>query len=624
MLKSLYSSVAIAALLALPAQAEESLKEVIVTVTRAPTPLIKTGQSVSVLDEATIVEKQTLSVADLLVTTPSLAVAQSGGLGTSATARIRGAESDQTLYILDGIRLSDPSQVGGGSNLGLITTGDLSRIEVVRGPLSTLWGSRALGGVVNLSSKAPSKALEADVAIEGLEAYGAARAGIGGTTGGLSWRVFAARLKDDDVSAYKFGEETDSFSQNTLRLSLDYRFNDAHALKFRALNRRSHNDYDGYPAPDYMFGDTDDYGNTTEGVYGLGYEFTGYGGAFTSTLSLSQAKTERHDYDGTDFETVAATGTVDTLDYSGTMRLSDTTRLVFGASHERSEMDYSSYGGPVLSKAATINSVFVQGTHDFSDAFNVTGSVRFDDHDAYGGQTIAHLSARYALTPALNLRGSVGQGFKAPSLYQLYSEYGNTELEPEKAVSTEVGLDYYFQSRNARASVTIFGRETENQIDFASCFGSSHPLCPTRPFGYYDNIAETTGRGIELEFSGELTQSAQIRAQYSHVVSENALTDADLPRRPRHMASVEVTQKVGPDLTLGLGVRHASEAFDSAFATEPMAAYSLIEARASYRISNTVTVYGRVENLSDEDYETVAGYGTPGRRLWLGLRADLF
>ncbi|ESQ79819.1 hypothetical protein AEYBE204_08210 [Asticcacaulis sp. YBE204] len=624
LLKSLLTGVSLAALLASPVLADdtENPKDIIITATRAPTPVIKSGVSVDVLDAETIRNKQSLSVVDLIATTPSATISQNGGLGTVATLRVRGAEGDHTLYILDGIRLADPTQIGGGLNAGLLTTGDISRIEVVRGPLSTLWGSRALGATVNLTTVQATDSLSGDVSVEGGDAYGAIRAGIGGTYDKLSWRVFAAYLGDDNVSAYKYGSETDKFTQNHLRVTLDYKISDAHSLKFRAAKTRSHNDYDGFAPPTYAFGDTKDYGNTNEGLYSLGYQYKGE--TVTHAVSVSRTDTERHDYDGTNFETLNGEGKVTTFDYTGTAKLSDATRFVFGATHEKAEIDYSSFGGPVLSRDATLDSAFVQISHDFTEAFNVTGSVRYDDHSRFGGQTIGHLSASFRASDNLVLRGSVGQGFKAPSLYQLYSEYGNTNLKAEKADSAEIGLDYFLPAQNARLSLTAFARKTENQIDFASCFGSTHPLCPTRPFGFYDNIAQTKAEGVELEYVGDLTASTHLRANYSHVTSKNDLTGAKLPRRPRDLANIDVTQDITPAITLSLGLRYAGKTTESAFSTRQLESYTLADLRGSWTINERVTVFGRVENLIDEDYETAADYGTPGRRLWVGVRANFF
>lgn len=615
-MKSLLSGISVAALLASPAFAEEAPTDIVVTATRAPTAIIKTGQSLSVLDAADIREKQALSLPDILVTTPSVTLSQNGGTGTAATLRVRGAEGDHTLYVLDGIRLSDPTQIGGGLNAGLLLTGDIDRIEIVRGPLSTLWGSRAIGATVSLTTRQATRPFEADAALEGAEDAASVRAGIGGKADKLNWRLFAAHLNDSHLSAYKDGSETDKFEQNHLRLSLDYAVNDAHTLKLRAARTRSHNDYDGY-LPDYSFGDTKDYGNTLESLYSLAYQYSGE--AVTGTLSLSQTDSERHDYDSTDYETLNGKGKVTTLDYTGTYRLSDTLRLVYGATAERSEIDYSSYGGPLLSRDADLNSVFVQGAFDLTPAFTLTASVRYDDHSRFGGQTIGHLSMSYR-TGNLVFRGSVGQGFKAPSLYQLYSDYGNDALKAEKADNGEIGLDW-FATPEHRLSLTAFTRKTENQIDFASCFGSMHPLCATRPYGFYDNIAETEAKGIEADYEGRLTASTVLRANYSHIDAKDSLTGAKLPRRPRDLANIDLVQTLTPALTVGLGVRYAGATTESAYSSYRLKAYTVADLRADWAVTDRVSLYGRIENLTDTDYETAAQYSTPTRRLWLGVRA---
>ncbi|MEM9965076.1 MAG: TonB-dependent receptor [Asticcacaulis sp.] len=598
-------------------QAENPKETIIVTATRAPTPILKTGQSVAVLDAATIENKQALNVAELLALTPSATIAQNGGLGTVATTRIRGAESDHTIYVLDGIRLADPTQIGGNINAGLLIAGDIERIEVVRGPFATLWGSGAVGGVVSLSSKSVTRPLEGRFSLEGLEDYGAVRLSLGGKQDKLTWRLAAGRTKESDLSALKSGTEIDTFSQNQYRLGLGYAISDALAVTLSALRTRSHSDYDN-------FGDTGDYGNVLESIYSLGYRFTGAN--MTHALSLSQVDSERHDYSGTDVENLNGKGKVRTFDYTGTAHLSDVTRLVFGASHEQSEATYQAYGGPVMDKDVSIDSLFVQASHDFTDAFNLTASLRYADHETFGDHTIGHVSASYLVTDNLVLRASFGQGFNAPSLYQLYSDTGNPDLAPEKAESGEIGVDYYLTARRARLSLTAFKRETKNHFTYINCYEAPIALCDDRGEwgGYYLNRARTEAEGLELEFEGDLTANTRLRANYSHVIAKDAVMDIDLPRRPRHLGNIDITHTVTPDFNIGLGLRYAGSTRDSDFSTTRLKPYGVLDLRAAYKIRERITVYGRVENLGDADYETAGGYSVPGRRLWLGLRADLF
>lgn len=615
----LLRSVCVACLItAAPVLADENPKDLIViTAARAPTPILKTGQSVAVLDAETIENKQSLNLGELLALTPSVTISQNGGLGTVATTRIRGAESDHTLYVLDGVRLADPTQIGGNTNAGLLLAGDIERMEVVRGPFSTLWGSGAIGGVVSLTSRSVTRPLEGRISVEGLDDYGAARLSLGGRQDKLDWRISLGRTKEADLSALKSGSEIDTFSQNHYRIGLGYRFDDRQSVSFSALRTRSHTDYDN-------FGDTGDYGNALQSIYSLGYRFKGE--RLSHQVSLSQADSERHDYSGTDSETLNGDGTVRTLDYVGALEAGANTRLVFGASHEQAEATYQAYGGPVMDKDVTTNSLFVQASHDFTEAFNLTGSLRHADHETFGGHTLGHVSAAYLITPDLVLRASFGQGFNAPSLYQLYSDSGQPLLQPEEAESGEIGVDYYLPARRARFSVTAFTRDTKNQIAYVNCYEAYIALCDDRGAwgGYYANRARSEAEGFELEFEGDLTPQTRLRANYSHVIAKDATTDIDLPRRPRHLGNIDITHDFTPDFNVGLGLRYAGSTRDSDFSTRVLKPYGLVDLRASYRVRERFTVYGRIENLGDKDYETAGGYSVAGRRLWLGVRADLF
>jgi vitamin B12 transporter len=628
MKKIIFSSTALLAFVPFTVYAEtpkteDPQSEIVVTALRASTPLIKTGQSIDILDAKLISEKQTPSLAALLTLTPSLAISQNGGLGTSASARIRGAESDQTLYILDGIRLSDPSQVGGGNNLGLMTCTDLSRIEVVRGPLSTLWGSRAIGGVVNLISRKPTKPLEANLTLQGLDDYHSFNLGLGGKLDKLSYRLSASNVRDNGVSAFKGGSETDEFKQNSLRLSTDYTLNEAHKLTLQASKTRSLNAYDGFAPPTFAFGDTGDYGRTDEQHLALGYRFSGPEDAITAALSLSRTMVDRNDFSGSGFQTVDARGVVDMVDFIGTAKLTQRLKSVFGLSHERSDIKFSSFGGPILKRQADLASGFVQLSFDPYEALNLTGSLRYDDHSTFGGQTLGHISTSYSVSDSLRLRASIGQGFKVPSLFQLYSEFGNEALKPETALSTEVGFDIYMPSQKSVFGVTLFERETKNQIDFQSCFRSTDPRCVSRPRGFYNNIIRTRALGYELDYKLNLGDKTKVRANYSRLSAKNDITKADLPRRPKVLANIDVTHDVTEALTLGIGVRYSGSTTDSSFSSARLKAYGLVDLRASYKVSQSLSLFGRLENATDIDYETAKGYGTAGQRLWLGIRASL-
>lgn len=608
------------ALLALPgfAQADEAPTEVIVSITRETLPVSKIGQSVDVLTDADITSYQSLFVADLLTRTNDLSLARNGGPGSATTASIRGAGADHTLYILDGVRLNDPSQVGGGTNLGLVSTDDASRIEVLRGPLSTLWGSGAMGGVVSITSRTPTRPLEGDLRVEGFDEYGSARAGIGGKMGGLTWRLSGSTYNDRGVSAFAGGTEKDGFTQTTLNGKLRYDINNALSLQAFSTTSHSRTDFDGYnPQPPYDFTDTGDFGknDTTLSVIALTHRLT----KGEQVLSVSVTDNDSNNYNPDHTPNFIANGHIEAADYHISYRLSDATRLLGGLSYERDTMRvaYPASWDPnpvPLRAASTLASVYGQVTHDFGP-LDVALSARHDDASSFGANDIAQVTVNAPIGEHLRFHASVGQGVKVPSLYQLYSDYGTVSLIEEKSITLDGGVDYGFDG--GLFSVSLFTRSVRDQIDFV------YDGCRSdQPYGCYGNIGRTETRGVELELSKDLTDSLHLRGNYSFLHARDG-NGGLLPRRPDQMGSIDLTWTATDKLNLGLGLRHVGEGLDTAF-TGMLKAYDLADLRADYALNDALSLYGRIENAGDTRYQTAGGYGQTGRRLWIGLQARLF
>ena len=609
------------ALLAMPvfAHAQETAPtEIIVTVTREALPVSKVGQSVDVLTDTDIRAYQSLFVADLLTHTTDLSIARNGGPGSATTASIRGAGADHTLYMLDGVRLNDPSQVGGGTNLGLVSTDDTARIEVLRGPLSTLWGSGAMGGVVSLTSRTPTDTLEGDVRAEGFDEYGSARAGIGGKLGGLTWRLSGSTYNDRGVSAFAGGTEKDGFTQTTLNGKLRYDFNEALSLQAFSTTSHSRTDFDGYnPVSPYNFMDTGDFSkaDTTLSAVGLTHHFT----QGEQVLSVSVTDNDNDNYNPDHTPNFVANGHIEAADYHISYRLSDTTRLLGGLSYERDTMrvayPWALDPNPVPLKAAsTLASVYGQVTHDFGP-LDIALSARHDDASSFGANDIAQITVNAPFGDHLRVHASAGQGVKVPSLYQLYSDYGTASLTEERSVTLDGGVDYGFEG--GLLSVSLFTRSVRGQIDFV------YSGCrDDQVYGCYGNTARAEARGVELELSKDLTDSLHLRGNYTFLHARDG--DGNLlPRRPDQMGSLDLTWTAADKLNLGLGLRHVGEALDTAY-TGMLKAYDLADLRADYMLNDRLSLYGRVENAGDTRYQTAGDYGQTRRRVWLGIHAKLF
>ncbi|EGF93400.1 vitamin B12 transporter btuB [Asticcacaulis biprosthecium C19] len=607
------------ALAALASATHAVTTEVIITVTRQPLPVSKVGQAVAVLDDKDIETYQSVYLADLMTHTPSLTLTRNGGPGSAASASIRGAGADHTLYLLDGIRLNDPSQVGGGTNLGLVATDDAARIEVLRGPLSTLWGSGALGGVISITSRESQAPLEATVAVEGYDDYGSVRAAVGGKTGRLTWRLFGNAVTDDGISTFAGGSEADAFTQTNLAAKGSLAVTDNVTVRAFSTYSRSRNDYDGYPAPLYAFADTDEFGRTATRLSAVALEHRFAKGE--QVLSLSESQANRHDYfnDGSQF---IARGGIQSADYHLLYRLSDATRLLGGVAYERDTMRIASPASwdpnpTPLSVSVTTSSVYGQITQNVGPA-TIAVSARHDDSSSFGALDIVQASVAAPVGP-FRLHASAGTGIKAPSLYQLYSDYGHAGLVPENGVTIDAGADYI--TANGRIGITVFTRTVRDLIAF------QYDNCtPTQVYGCYGSIDRSRASGVEL--TGAYGIGAwTIRGDYSFLNTRNE--SANLPGKalahaPEQSGGVDIDYRATERLSLGVGLRHVGDSFDNAANTRLLKAYDLVDLRASYTVNDRLRLYGRIENAGDSRYETASFYGQPGRRVWLGVNARVF
>jgi vitamin B12 transporter len=262
-----------------------------------------------------------------------------------------------------------------------------------------------------------------------------------------------------------------------------------------------------------------------------------------------------------------------------------------------------------------------------ADGLALQAGVRHDDHSRFGGATSFAASGSWAVAEPLRLRGSWGQGFKAPTLFQLFSDFGNEALEPERATGWDAGADLALPM-GLRASATWFRRVTRDQIDFVSCFGETRPICDGRPFGTYDNVARTEARGLELGLGMAPVAGLTVQANYSWIDARNRTEGSAnagnvLARRPADSLALVADHAAPGGWSVGATVALVSDSFDNAANTRRIPGHVTADIRGSVALTDRIALYGRVTNLFDATYETVSFYGQPGRQAFVGLRARL-
>nr|MBA3897595.1 TonB-dependent receptor [Sphingomonadaceae bacterium] len=321
---------AAAALALLPVPAFAADDTIVVTAIGAPQDERRTGQSITVLDQAAIEQRQLQTVSDLLSTTPGVTVSRNGGPGQPTAVRIRGAEDAQTLVLIDGVRVNDPSAPAAAFDFGNLLTGNIERIEVLRGPNSVPWGSQAIGGVVNIVTASPPGDLSGSVRGEyGYKNSAQIVGEAGDRVGAVAATIGGGYFRDDGVSAFKGGSERDGYRQYAADARVEVTLSDVFNVDLRGYYAHSRVDFDGFPPPFFVFADTADSATTQQivGYAALNAAFGNFRDRIAFTIN---------DVNRDSSASFAARGRVERIEYQGDARIAEGVRAVFGIEHEHS------------------------------------------------------------------------------------------------------------------------------------------------------------------------------------------------------------------------------------------------------------------------------------------------
>jgi vitamin B12 transporter len=611
---------------------KDQVDVVVVTANRTPQPIGRIGQSVSVIDSAELARRQTQNIADVLRTVPGVSITRNGGIGTTTSVFIRGADSDQTVALIDGVKLNDPSSPGGGFNFGNLLTGNIERIEVLRGPSSVLWGSQAIGGVINMITRPPTEAISVYLRGEnGFRNTGQVVGNLSGKAGPLSVSAGAGWFRTDGISSFseaRGGTEKDGYENFGANANLNLALSDWLSLDARGWYSDGRVNIDGFPPPTFAFGDLDEESRTRELVGYTGVNAALLDGRLRNRLGFAYTDTRRRNISlqGAPTETFAGNGRNERFEYQGVFDLSDGWQATAGLERETSRFTSSSFGGAPSTGRARIDSVYGQLVATPLTGLTLTGGLRHDDHNRFGGATT--FGASGVFTPGQSgtiFRASYAEGFKAPSLFQLQSDFGNQLLRPERSKGWDGGVTQKLLGGTLEVTATYFRRDSNDLIIFISCPLPRTGICANRPSGTYDNVSRARADGIELGLSLRPVAALRVQANYTYTNATNrspgnANFGRQLVRRPQHSMTALIDYRWPFGLETGATLTHVGASFDNASNSRKVEGYVLAELRASYPVTERIDFYGRIENLFDEQYETIFRFGTPGRAAYAGVR----
>jgi len=600
--------------------------EIIVTATRLATRRREVASSVTVITAAQMERKGVRTVAQALRDVPGLDVTQNGPTGGVTGVSLRGAKTDQTKVLIDGVCVNDPIAPTGGYNFANLLTEDIERIEVVRGPQSVLYGSDAIGGVINIILKRGKGKLNGYAKAWGgsYHTYGETVAG-GGSRGWLDYYASITRLDTRGFSAAAFGNgnhEPDGFGSTSYMAKVGITPSEHFETTMLVKGHASRIEVDdgGGPGQD----DKNRFGKDRSLLIKIQPKLTLLDGRWEQRFAFSHVRNRRTDHDG-------PTGDRAQSDYNGErtkfewqhdLRLHKTNLLTVGVETEEDAGSstyfsdaFGAYHDHFSRMSMRTSGVYVQDKINIAETFFTTAGVRLDEHDEFGQ------AVTWRVAPALwikrtqtKLKGAIGTGFKAPSVYQLFAPlYGNLSLQPEKSLGWEVGFEQYFCKKSVGWEVVYFENNFTNLIDFSA--------------GKYNNVGQAFTQGVETTAKWQPCKAFELSANYTYLRSLDKQTGEDLIRRPRHKFSVDVSVSPTEKLRLSAGVGFVGGrndlVFDPAtFATRRvrLAKYATWRFGAEYDLCKNVTVFGNVENAFNEQYENVSGYGTPGMAVYAGAK----
>ena len=600
------------------------LSPVVVSATRTPTPEDEIASSVTVITADDIDAKQLRTLPDALNDVPGLNVVQTGGPGGQTSVFMRGTNSNHTKILVDGIDVSDPSTPNGTFDLSNLLLSDVERIEVLRGPQSGLYGSDAIGGVISITTKSGQGPLKLTGSLEG-GSFGTVNetAGASGSIDRYSYSFDVSHFHSDDTPVTPLallppGQKLngDSYDNTTLSTKLGAKITDNFDVGLVGRYTETTYNFTGdnfnvFPSVPAVAQSEED----TRQIYTRGFvHLSLLDGRLDQTFGVAYTE-NRTDNLSPGSANDNTLGDRVKLDYLGTYKVIEGETVSFGAEHYTDEIENSP-----ISADTTTNAVFVQLQSSIGDRFFNNASLRYDSNDRFGGKTTYRVAPEFVVTETgTTLKVSVGTGFKAPSLEDLFVSvpafdfFANPNLKPETSLGWDAGFEQSFLEKRVQFGATYFHNDIDNLID-TNAAGTTEI-----------NIDKATTYGVESFIAVKPIKSITLRADYTYTVAKDDLTDEELLRRPKHKASLNGTWQVTDDWSLSSTLLYVSPWIDvnrSGSETGLHAnGYTTVNFNTSYDLNEHWSLFGRIDNLLDRQYQDPLGFQHPGIGGFGGVRA---
>ena len=583
-----------------PVIAEELivLDEITVTAGYTDTGISETGSSVSVLDQQEL-QYSSSGIVQAFENVAGVSMDTTGGLGALATISVRGLKQQYIGVRFNGMDITDPSGTQLTYDFGALTSMGLGQVEFVKGSQSAVFGSEAVGGVINLKTLSSNEegsrgqfmveagsneTYSSSLSYERVDQKGSAAVSISrAETAGFSARkTFASTAP----SPGQVDNEADPYSGNQISVSFNREMTNNLAISLSALKSDESINYDGdfSPLTDTIDRDTTVMrGSVAFSLGASSHEVGITNGDFKRVYSFGKYDSDRRDFD-----------------YKGEAAISGVS-FTFGA--HQSEETIDAVGDKGNDKETAY---FLEANTSLTDELEISGTVRQTDSDDFGSNTSYRTAAIYRLNNGVAFRAMSSSGFRAPSLYERYAGFGgNKNLKPEESETQEIGIEKVYQSGSS-VRMTAFNTSVDNLIEYSG--------------GYTQSTNSRKSQGIEFEGKWLASDTISVDGTYAYVDAKNGTEVA--ARVPGHDLSLSISANISPKINSNLEINHIMDYKDTVSGSlVDMPDYTVTNLAVSYDMSNNLLGYVRIQDLMDTDYETVKDFNTGGRQIFAGIRA---
>lgn len=577
--------------------------------------------SMTIITKEQIDEARVTNLADALNRLGGISMTQNGGAGKATSMFVRGMDTKRLLVLIDGVRYNNPTAIGAAAEFSQIMLYNVEQIEIIKGAQSGVWGSDASGGVINIITSSAQKGLHGVANVEGgsfatkvasLQASYATEDFdilIGGSyydTDGFS----VAEPKQGDADYGKRGDELglekDSYLNQSLNAKLGYNFTKDDRLQASVQTIDSTVNYDSgagasndSPIPNTVL---------TNRFYTLDFKHKGSMNDISINYNLStfDRVVTYVDY----YTSAAATsnykGSVSEFKADDKISYMKNAFLRVGASYQKFEQEEITAN---TTKNFSAISAFLTNYNKFTQDTILTESIRYDKYDNLDDAFTGKIGAKQFVHNDIYISANVGTGFNAPTLGQLYGQWGaNPDLKPETSLTSDITLG------NDTLWITGFYNEITDLIEYV--------YDPVTFAGGYEQIAgKSKFKGVELGYKDYFLDALGINATYTYVKTED--TDGkELARRPKHQVDASMIYYINDSVDVGLNAQYIGERYDGADTSGAQTGkYTIANFVANYKLNDTLAFYGKIDNLTDKYYQIVDGYATAERSYYLGLNA---